>query len=441
MTQKVITRFPPSPTGLMHIGNIRSLLFNYLYARKHNGEIVMRFEDTDKERSKQEYADIMLQDLKTLGLDFDHGPFYQSQKTERYQDVITQLIETGFAYEGEESNDGSGKVIRFKNPNADVTFTDCVRGEITINTTDFGDFVIARSLDNPLYHLTVVVDDIDGGITHVIRGEDHITSTPRQILLIQALNGQVPVYAHLPLIVGDDKKKLGKRHGAVHLAEFKELGYLPEAVVNQLALLGWNPGDEREIFTLQELVQEFSLERIQKGAATFSYQKLDDINKQHMLRLSDEDYKNKVKEYLPTDKFKKIFSEDDNLFTKFVEKVLQERISRFGEVKEMEMEGELNYLELAPAIDKELMSFKDETIDQARDNMKLVVEKLESINEDDWKVDVIKETLWDWSGEVGRGSVLHPMRTVLTGLSRSPDPFTVAYVLGKEETITRLSEM
>ena len=438
MTDKVITRFPPSPTGLMHIGNIRSLLFNYLYARKHNGEIVMRFEDTDRERSKDEYADQMLKDLEILGLDFDHGPFKQSDKTDRYIAVLKDLIDRGFAYEAEESNDGSGKVIRFKNPNSQVTFTDCVRGDITIDTTDFGDFVIARSMDNPLYHLTVVVDDIDGGITHVIRGEDHITSTPRQILLIQAIGAQVPIYTHLPLIVGDDKKKLGKRHGAVNLSQFLELGYLPGAVLNYLALLGWNPGDEREIFTKDELVAEFSLERVQKGSATFSYQKLDDINRHHIALMDADGQKSMVRDFL-TDECKTKFENNSDLFDRALTTIILERLDKFSDVAAMCKEGEFNYLFDQPEIDEELMSFKDEGFDQAKSNLALVVEKLSTISDEDWNVDHIKATLWDWSGEVGRGSVLHPMRTVLTGLGRSPDPFTVAYVLGRDETIKRLS--
>ncbi|HIP33918.1 MAG TPA: hypothetical protein EYG89_04180 [Bacteroidia bacterium] len=214
--KEIIVRFPPSPTGRLHIGNIRSLLFNYLYAKKNNGTIVMRFEDTDRERSKEEFEEFALETLDELGIDFDKGPFKQSKRSEFYIDAIETLLEKGVAFEGEESKDGSGdKVIRIKNPNKKIKFTDAIRGEIEIDTTDFGDFVIARSKTNPLYHLTVVVDDIDMGITDVIRGEDHITSTPRQIILIEALGGIIPKYAHLPLIVGNDKKKLGKRHGAV----------------------------------------------------------------------------------------------------------------------------------------------------------------------------------------------------------------------------------
>ena len=236
--KKVIVRYPPSPTGKLHIGNIRTFLFNYLYAKKNKGEIVMRFEDTDRERSKKEYEDEILSTLKKLGLEFDSGPFRQSDRTEFYIDAIDTLLKNGNAFEAEESKDGSGKVIRFKNPNKKITYQDKVRGEITIDTTDFGDFVIARSKTNPLYHLTVVVDDIDMGITHIIRGEDHITSTPRQILLIEALGGKIPIYAHVSFIIGEDKKKLSKRHGAVSYEEFEKLGYIPEAIFNYLALLG-----------------------------------------------------------------------------------------------------------------------------------------------------------------------------------------------------------
>ena len=223
-SKKIIVRYPPSPTGKLHVGNIRTLLFNYLFAKRMSGKIVMRFEDTDRDRSKKEHEDNILYILKELGMDFDEGPFRQSERTDRYVEAVEELIKNGYAFEAEESKDGSGdKVIRFKNPNKKVAYNDIVKGEITIDTTDFGDFVIARSKTNPLYHLTVVVDDIDMDITHVIRGEDHTTSTPRQILLIEALDGSVPTYAHLPLLIGPDKKKLGKRHGATSYDEFKKL--------------------------------------------------------------------------------------------------------------------------------------------------------------------------------------------------------------------------
>ena len=289
ITKKIIVRLPPSPTGKMHVGNIRTFLFNYLFAKNQEGSIVMRFEDTDRERSKKEYENSILCDLEKLGLTFDKGPFWQSQRTDQYVKAIESLIEKDLAYEGEESEDGSGeKVIRFRNPNKKITYNDMIRGEITIDTAEFEDFVIARSKTNPLYHLTVVVDDIDMEITHIIRGEDHITSTPRQILLIEALGGLIPIYAHIPFIIGEDKKKLGKRHGATSYEEFEKLGYVPEAVVNYLALLGWNPGggSEQEFFTMEDLIQEFSLERVNNSPAMFSYQKLDDLNRKHILKMS-----------------------------------------------------------------------------------------------------------------------------------------------------------
>jgi len=302
VNEKIIVRYPPSPTGIAHIGNIRSFLFSYLVKKKANGDAVLRFEDTDKERSDVKYENYIIESLNDLGIEYDRGPFRQSDRLEFYIDAIDTLIKNGHAYEAEESKDGSGdKVIRFKNPDKKITFFDQIRGEITIDSTDFGDFIIARSKTNPLYHLTVVVDDIDMGITDVIRGEDHITSTPRQILLIEALGGNIPRYAHLPLIVGKDGKKLGKRHGAVTWQEFKKDGYLPEAVVNYLALLGWHPkkGEEREIFSLEELVEKFNIKDVSKSPAKFDYDKLKDINKTWMLKLNHEEYTDKVLKFIP----------------------------------------------------------------------------------------------------------------------------------------------
>ena len=226
--EKIIVRYPPSPTGKMHIGNTRCFITSYLVKEKaklegKDGIAIMRFEDTDRERSKKEFEGFILKTLDDLGLTFEQGPFRQSERTDRYVEVLDLLIKNNLAYEAEESKDGSGnKVIRFRNPNKKVTFTDLIRREITIDTTDFGDFPIARSKTNPLYLLTVVVDDIDMKVTHVIRGEDHITTTPRNILLFDAIaqvmnldNFTIPSFAHVPLLVGNDNKKLGKRHGAV----------------------------------------------------------------------------------------------------------------------------------------------------------------------------------------------------------------------------------
>ena len=223
----VATRFPPSPTGLLQAGNARTAVFNYLFAKKHGGKFIVRIEDTDRERSKKEYEQNILDTLEWLG--FGHDAFYrQSDNAPRHKEVLSMLIEKGSAYVSKETPKEEGQraeVIRFKNPNTSVTFTDIIRGDITVDTTDLGDFVIARSLDEPLYHLGVVVDDFDEGVTHVIRGEDHISNTPRQILILQAMGGTIPMYAHLPLVFGSDGKKLSKRTGAKAMTQYRDDGF------------------------------------------------------------------------------------------------------------------------------------------------------------------------------------------------------------------------
>ncbi len=437
--EKVIVRYPPSPTGRPHIGNIRTFLFNYLFAKKQGGEIVMRFEDTDQERSKKEYENNILNTLKKLSLTFDQGPFWQSKRTDKYIQAIETLIEKGLAYEGEESEDGSGeKVIRFKNPNKKITYKDLVMGEITIDTTDFGDFVIARSKNNPLYHLTVVVDDIDMGITHVVRGADHMTSTPRHILLIKALGGKLPSFGTLPLIIGKDKKKLGKRHGATSYEEFEKLGYLPEAIINYLALLGWNPGkgSEQEFFTLDDLINQFSLERVNNSPAMFSYKKLNDLNKQHILKMSGKDFKNKVIEFLNKE-FKDKAKNNLEIFKKLLP-IIKERIEKFEDVSLMIEDGDLDYYFNQPEYELEKIFWKDENdfaVLQAR--LKKIIQILESV--EDFSVSEIKNSLWEYASKEGRGSVLWPMRYILSGRDKSPDPFVLAEILGKEECIKRLN--
>ena len=435
-SKKIIVRYPPSPTGKLHVGNIRTLLFNYLFAKRMSGKIVMRFEDTDRDRSKKEHEDNILYILKELGMDFDEGPFRQSERTDRYVEAVEELIKNGYAFEAEESKDGSGdKVIRFKNPNKKVAYNDIVKGEITIDTTDFGDFVIARSKTNPLYHLTVVVDDIDMDITHVIRGEDDTTSTPRQILLIEALDGSVPTYAHLPLLIGPDKKKLGKRHGATSYDEFKKLGYIPSAFINYLALLGWNPGEgsEQEFFTKEDLTSTFSLEKVNNSPAMFSYEKLDDLNRQHILKMDRKEYKNKVLEFLPDGMKEKMTDKIINL-------VIRERISKFSEVTKMAEESEFDYYFETPNVDIEKITWKNDNKDISQKHLTKVVEILQNAK-DDWVAENIKSSIWDYASEEGRGSVLWPMRYVLSGKDKSPDPFILAEILGKEETIKRLNNI
>ncbi len=311
-TKKIITRFAPSPTGNFHIGSARTALFNFLFARANNGTFILRSEDTDKERSKKEFEDNIFKSFEWLGLSYDE--FYrQSERLDIYKEKLDLLLQNGSAYEAEESTSGEGKVIRFKNPNIDITFNDAVLGEITYNTEDLGDFVIARSKDLPLYHFVVVVDDFDMGVTHVIRAQEHLANTPRQILIGRALGATEPVYAHIPIVLAPDKSKLSKRHGATNVMEFKEEGYLPEAIVNFLALIGWNPGGEKEIYSMKELIEVFSLSGIQKSGGVFNKEKLDWFNKEYISKLEKEDLHTYIQDYIPEqirshEKYEKILS-------------------------------------------------------------------------------------------------------------------------------------
>ena len=283
-------RFAPSPTGYLHVGGARTALFNWLYARRHGGTFILRIEDTDAQRSSWDMVAGIVDGLRWLGLDWDegpdiggpHAPYFQSQRLEKYQQHAQALVETGkAAYE-----DGA---VRFRVPGEGQTaFHDLVHGDIAFENEHIEDFVILRSDGLPTYHLSVVVDDIDMRITHVVRGDDHISNTPKQVLLYKAFGAAEPSFAHVPLILGPDKKRLSKRHGATSVMEYKRLGYLSEAMVNFLALLGWSPGGDREVLTRDELVRLFTLEGISGGNAVFNPEKLDWFNQQHIARLSAE---------------------------------------------------------------------------------------------------------------------------------------------------------
>jgi glutamyl-tRNA synthetase len=281
-------RFAPSPTGYLHVGGARTALFNWLYARRHGGAFILRIEDTDIERSQAELVTGILDGLRWLGIDWDegpeiggpHAPYFQSQRLDRYRAAAKQLLDSGHAFE----DDGA---IRFKVPPGKTSFTDSVHGPIEFDNEHIESFVILRSDTHPTYHLSVVIDDIDMAITHVVRGDDHISNTPKQVLLYHAFGKTPPAFAHVPLIMGPDKQRLSKRHGATSVTEYEKQGYLPEAMFNFLALLGWGTGSNDELFTREELIQRFNLEAISGGNAVFNTEKLDWFNHQHLLRLDD----------------------------------------------------------------------------------------------------------------------------------------------------------
>jgi len=283
-------RFAPSPTGYLHVGGARTALFNWLYARRHGGAFILRIEDTDVERSQPEMVTGILDGLRWLGIDWDegpeiggpHAPYFQSQRLERYRAAARQLLDSGQAFE-------DGGAIRFRVPPGKTQFTDSVHGPIAFDNEHIESFVILRSDTHPTYHLSVVVDDIDMAITHVVRGDDHISNTPKQVLLYNAFGKPAPAFAHVPLIMGPDKQRLSKRHGATSVTEYEKQGYIPEAMFNFLALLGWGTGSNDELFTREELIHRFNLEGISGGNAVFNTEKLDWFNHQHLLRLSDEE--------------------------------------------------------------------------------------------------------------------------------------------------------
>ncbi len=442
-TTKIVTRIAPSPTGNLHIGTARTALFNFLFARQNGGEFIIRSEDTDKKRSSTKYEKEILEGLAWLGL--THDKFYrQSERTDIYTDAIKNLLDADKAFiSKEKSNDGSGReveVVRLRNQNKDVTFTDLIRGDVTFNTSELGDFIIARNVNEPLYHLAVVIDDNDMGISHIIRGEDHISNTPRQILIQEALGIKRHIYAHIPLILAPDRSKLSKRKDTtISIEEYKKEGYLPEALINYLALLGWNPGTEQEFFTLDELTKVFSLEHIQKGGAIFNIEKLNWFNTEYIKIMPNERLVKNIDTYIPDSLKKKDAYTEDRL--KKVALVLKERIINFNEIKKMTDNGDLDYYFETPLYESNLLLPKNENVDEkSTKNRLMAVERfIKNIPIEDFDKEGIKNAVWDYASKEGRGVVLWPMRIALSGKERSSDPFTIAAIIGKEETLKRIS--
>ncbi len=427
----IVTRFAPSPTGLLHMGNYRTAVFSYLYARKNGGTFILRIEDTDRERSKKEYEDNIIESLLWLGLDYDER-YRQSEHVDSHTKHLQMLIDNDKAYiSKEEAKDGSGvmrELVRFRNTGEVVVFEDAVRGRIETDTTDLGDFVIAKSLTLPLFHLAVVVDDHEEGVTHVVRGEDHIPNTPRQILIARALGFPSPTYAHLPLVLAEDRTKLSKRKGALPVTAYKEMGYLPEALLNFMAFIGWNPGGEREIYSLPELVELFDISKIQKGGAIFNKEKLAWMNKEHIRMQSPEAKMKSVQLYM------KEYPED--LLRRLLPTVI-DRISSYGELATLEA-SEFRFFIARPSIDVEKIIWKDSEAAEAHRHLMSVKEILATA--DFSSSELIKSAIMPYAENNGKGNVLWPLRMTLSGQEKSVDPFTICYVIGLEETLLRIDK-
>ena len=449
--QKIRTRFAPSPTGLFHIGSARTALFNYLFTKKNKGVCVLRIEDTDLKRSEKKYEKDIIDNLKWLGIDYDEGPFYQSDRTEIYKKHIKKLLDSGQAFYCDHSLEelekekkeqikrkeaprhicnrkGKAKkgIIRFSCPNKKIIFNDLIRGRLEFNGELFGDISIAKDIDNPLYNLAVVIDDAGMEINHIIRGEDHIPNTPKQILLYEALGFDLPRFAHLPLILGPDRSKMSKRHGSVSVKQYKKEGYLPEAIVNFIVLLGWNPGTEKEIFSLEELIKEFSLERVHKGGAVFNIQRLDWINGQYIRQMNLDELTKKCLPYLQ----KNInFEYAKNVIS--LEKERIKKLSEIGEITKFFFKDELKY-------DSELLIWKKTSLKETKKNLKILEEEL--LKTEDFNQKSLELLISPLREEYGTGELLWPLRAALSGQKTSPSPFEIMEVLGKEKTLQRIKE-
>jgi len=484
---KIKTRFAPSPTGFLHVGGLRTALYAYLYAKKNNGSFILRVEDTDRTRLVEGSIENMIHSLAWAGIEMDegvcldengnitqkgeNGPYIQSERLDIYKKHIDELLEKGHAYhcfcnkerldevrKMQELNKmptgydghcrnlskedvqakidaGEEYVIRLKMPKEGVTrFTDMVRGDVEFKNELIDDQVLIKSDGFPTYHFAVVVDDHHMEITHVIRGEEWISSTPKHLVLYQMFGWEAPQYAHLSLLVNEQKAKLSKRHGDVAVEDFKEKGYLPEALVNFVAFLGWNPGDDREIFSLADLEKEFDFDKVAKSAAVFNREKLAWYNKQYIKDMTDLEFARLALPYL-----KNAGLVDDTVDMELLGNVValeKERMEVFTELPES-----LGYLFAKDLeYDPELIIWKKATKEETKEKLEFLYAFLKNFAF--WRQETLEEEIKKWiaNNNFGVGDVLWPMRTALAGRKNSPSPFEIAGVLGQEETLRRIKK-
>ena len=451
------TRFAPSPTGYLHIGGARTALFSWLHARKHGGVFVLRIEDTDRERSTEESVNAILEGMAWMGLEYDEGPFYQTQRFDRYKEVIQTLMDNGHAYRCNCSKERLEKlredqmaakqkprydgccrnktvsadephVIRFKNPlEGNVVVNDLIRGKVAFNNNELDDLIIARTDGTPTYNLTVVVDDMDMEINHVIRGDDHLNNMPRQMNILKALGAEPPVYAHVPMILGEDGKRLSKRHGAVSVMQYHDEGYLPEALLNYLVRLGWSHGDQ-EVFSVDEMIEKFDLSDVNKSASTFSPDKLLWLNQQYLKEASVEHIAHHLNVHLGKHGIDP--SQHDNLHA--VIDAQRDRAKTLVEMAESSLFFFKDFSEFEPAAAKKQLR------PVAAEPLKAVLEAFEQIT--DWSVDAITDAINTVAEklDVKMGKIGMPLRVAICGQGNSPDIKLTAYLIGQDKCITRI---
>lgn len=452
------TRFAPSPTGYLHVGGARTALFAWLHARRHGGEFILRIEDTDRERSTSESVDAILEGMSWLGLDYDEGPIFQSDRFPRYHQVIQQLLDEGKAYKCYCSREridalraeqmarktkprydghcrerqdtppvGTPYVVRFRNPlSGEVAVEDLVRGLVVFRNEELDDLIIARADGTPTYHLTVVVDDVDMGITHVIRGDDHLNNTPRQINILSALGATAPTYAHVPMIMGADGGRLSKRHGSVSVMQYRTEGYLPEALLNYLVRLGWSHGDQ-EIFTLDEMAELFDVSDVNRAAAMFDHEKLSWLN-QHYIKHMDPGH---IARYLGW--YMGRLGIDPSEGPDLVEVVMvqRERAKTLAEMAENSLYFYRNFDSFGAGSEKHLTKEAGTTLGRLH-------EQLTGLNE--WSATRIHQAMTDVAEESGIkfGKLAQPVRVAVTGRTFSPPIDITLELLGKTQTLNRM---
>lgn len=454
------TRFAPSPTGYLHIGGARTALYSWLHARKHGGKFILRIEDTDLERSTMESVNAILEGMTWLGLEYDEGPFYQTHRFDRYKEVTQRLLEQGKAYRcyctheeldamREEQmarkekprydgrcrhrttpREGVEPVIRFRNPTeGGVVINDLIKGRVVVQNSELDDLIIARSDGTPTYNMTVVVDDIEMGVTHVIRGDDHLNNTPRQINIINALGAELPHYAHVPMILGDDGKRLSKRHGAVSVMQYREDGYLPEALLNYLVRLGWSFGD-KEIFSIDEMIEHFEIHDVNRAASTFNPEKLQWINQQYLINSDPAHIAHHLSVHMGN------LEIDPSEGPDLVEVVKAQR-ERAKTLVELARISAFYY--------KDFDSYDEKAAKKAF--QPAAIEPLERVSEkfamlDEWTREAIHHAIEATVNElsVGFGKVGMPLRLAVTGGAPSPDLDLTLRLIGKTACLRRIGK-
>ncbi len=453
----IITRFPPSPTGYLHIGGARTALFNWLYARKNNGKFVLRIEDTDAARSTKESVDAILESLEWLGMDWDAGPYFQTQRYSIYNEYIEKLIESGSAYYCSCSQDevdamrekakamglkpmyngncrkknlakGNGTVVRLKTPDQGVTIVkDFVKGDTAFQNVEMDDFIIQRSDGSPMYNLAVVVDDLTMGVNTIIRGDDHLINTPKQMLIYKALKTPMPSFGHVPMVLGSDKSRLSKRHGAMSVGEYKNMGFLPDAVINYLVRLGWSHGDQ-EFFERDDLIDKFDLEHLGKSASMFDTDKLMALNSKHIQSKSPEELADHLLYHL---KNLGIKAKNDG-FTKEIIKTLQPRSKT---LVEMAQGAAFYYQDAVKYDEKAARKFLKPEMVTILEKSADYIENLQTYTQEELET-VFKKIMDETSLKFGK--IAQPLRVAITGTTVSPGIFEMLLALGKNKTVSRL---